>query len=530
MGWRGWMDRVWGIRTGEADVRRSPKARAALHDAAAGARRLKDWHPTDADISSIATASGDTLVRRARDLVLANPYAANAKEEFSAALVGTGIRPASTLADEALQAHVMQLWSTWCEVAEEQGSLSLYGVMDLVAGALFEAGEVFIRLRPRRPDDRLPVPLQLQVLESEYLDRSYSAPVGAVRRIRAGIEFGALGERLAYHFWRNHPGDKIGWLGTQERVRVPAETVLHVFDVRRPSQLRGLPMLTPGMVRMRIFDSYDDAELERKRTAALVAGFVTKSTEGGFWTNETEATDDEGLPEATARWSPGTIVELLPDESIEFSAPVDVGATYETFQYRNLLAIAAAIGIPYANLTGDVRQANYSSLRAALVQFRRRVDRLQTKVMVHQFCRPIWARFIDAAILSGALTASAAQAEELKAKVLWIPPKWEWVDPLKDRQAEQLAVDMRVKARSQVIIQEGGDPEQVDQQIAADQARAERLGIAAAEAPAAVGAEARPDGSDPDAAPDGPSDPAREPAPGPAPEPTPKRGRQTRVR
>ena len=498
----GWVDRFLGGRTGETPARGTPRARASLHDAAAGSRRLKDWHPTDADISSIATASGDTLVRRARDLVLGNPYAANAKEEFAAALVGTGIRPASTIEDEGLQTRVMQLWSAWCEVAEEQGSLSLYGVMDLVAGALFEAGEVFVRVRPRRLSDGLPVPLQLQVLESEYLDRSYSAPVDAVRKIRAGIEFGALSERLAYHFWRNHPGDRIGWQGPQERVRVPAEAVLHVFDVRRPSQLRGLPMLTPGMVRMRILDSYDDAELERKRTAALVAGFVTKSTEGGYWTNETEGTDDEGMPEATARWSPGTIVELLPDENIEFSAPTDVGATYETFQYRNLLAIAAAIGVPYANLTGDVRQANYSSLRAALVQFRRRVDRLQAKVMVHQFCRPVWARFIDAAVLSGALPVSPEQAAQLKAKVLWIPPKWEWVDPLKDRQAEQLAVDMRVKARSQVIIQEGGDPEQVDQQIAADQARAERLGIAAQDQ------SRRPPAADEDdASPDAPGNP-----------------------
>lgn len=477
---RGMMARLFGGAVGETATRRSVRPRASLHDAAASSRRLKDWDPTDADISTIASSSGDMLVRRARDLVLGNAYAASGKEEFSAALVGTGIRPASTIEDEALQTRVMQLWSAWCEVAEEQGSLSLYGIQDIIAGALFEAGEVFVRVRPRRLDDGLPVPLQLQVLESEYCDRSYSAPVDQVRRIRAGIEFGALNERVAYHFWRNHPGDRIGWSGAQERVRVPADSVVHVFDVRRPSQLRGLPMLTPGMVRMRIFDDYDDSELERKRTASLVAGFVTKSTEGGFWTNETEDTDDEGIPEATARWSPGTICELLPDENIEFSAPTDVGTTYEMFQYRNLLAISAAIGIPYVNLTGDVRQANYSSLRAALLQFRRRVDRLQAKVMIHQFCRPVWSHFIDAAVLSGALSVSADQAAKLKAKVIWIPPKWEWVDPLKDRQAEQLAVEMRVKPRSQVIIQEGGDPEQVDQQIAADQARAERLGIAAA--------------------------------------------------
>ena len=260
---RGFMARVFGGGADEAEPRRGPRPRAALHDGAANSRRLKGWNPTDADISTIASSSGDMLVRRARELVLGNPYAANAKEEFSAALVGTGIRPASTIDDDALQTQVMQLWASWCEVAEEQGTLSLYGIQDIVAGALFEAGEAFIRMRPRRLEDGLPVPLQLQVLESEYCDRSYSMPVDQVRKIRAGIETGALNERVAYHFWRNHPGDRLGWTGTQERVRVPADGVIHVFDVRRPSQLRGLPMLTPGMVRLRMFDDYDDAVLER---------------------------------------------------------------------------------------------------------------------------------------------------------------------------------------------------------------------------------------------------------------------------
>ena len=70
----------------------------------------------------------------------------------------------------------------------------------------------------------------------------------------------------------------------------------------------------------------------------------------------------------------------------------------------------------------------------------------------------------------------------LQSKVKWIPPKWEWVDPLKDRQAEKLAVDAGFKARSDVIEAEGADPEEIDQRIAADRARADRLGLSFEEA------------------------------------------------
>ena len=58
----------------------------------------------------------------------------------------------------------------------------------------------------------------------------------------------------------------------------------------------------------------------------------------------------------------------------------------------------------------------------------------------------------------------------------WIPPRWMWIDPLKDRQAEILAVDAGFKARSQVIEEEGNDAAEVDQRIAEDAARADRLG------------------------------------------------------
>jgi capsid protein len=61
--------------------------------------------------------------------------------------------------------------------------------------------------------------------------------------------------------------------------------------------------------------------------------------------------------------------------------------------------------------------------------------------------------------------------------VKWIPPRWEWVDPLKDRKAEREAVAAGFKARSDVIEGEGYDPEEVDTRIAADREREKRLGL-----------------------------------------------------
>jgi capsid protein len=78
-----------------------------------------------------------------------------------------------------------------------------------------------------------------------------------------------------------------------------------------------------------------------------------------------------------------------------------------------------------------------------------------------------------------------AETDRKKVAVKWIPPKWDWVDPLKDRKAEIEAVEAGLKSRSDVIESEGYDAEEVDRRIAADHAREQELGLKFGQAAAA---------------------------------------------
>jgi capsid protein len=96
--------------------------------------------------------------------------------------------------------------------------------------------------------------------------------------IRCGIEFDLIGRRVAYHFRRRHPGDSTDQrVAVPDTVRVPAEEVLHIYRPIDAGQIRGLPHVAPAMVRLFLLDQYDDAELDRKKTAAMFAGFITKT-------------------------------------------------------------------------------------------------------------------------------------------------------------------------------------------------------------------------------------------------------------
>ena len=442
---------------------------AATHEAAESSRRLKAFPTTNQQLNTMIQGSGRTLVQRSRHLVNTNGYAYNGKASFQANLVGTGIKPSSLLEDEAQRKAIHKAWRKWMADADADGVTSLYGLQTLIAGAIYEAGEIFVRFRNRRTSDGLSVPLQLQLIEAEQLDPCYTTRLPNGHQVRCGIEFNAAGRRVAYHFWKTHPGDATFQTNSVQRVRVPAANVLHIFDIERPGQIRGIPRTLRAITDLFHLDMYDEAELDRKKIAALFAGFITRPDNEEEFANESTA-DDDGI--ATANWRPGMMQMLLPGEDVKFSDPADVGANFELFQYRTLLRVSAALGLPYASLTNDMVKANYSNTRAALMELRRRMTPTQNNLIVHQFCRPVWRRFVEQALLVGALKGDIG---EIVSEVKWIAPKWEWVDPLKDRQAEALAVAKGFKSRSDVVEAEGFDPEEMDQRIAADKEREAEL-------------------------------------------------------
>ena len=347
------------------------------------ARRLKGFRPSRAHVNTLIQAAGADMTARARYLIRNNGYAANAVESFAGNAVGTGITPSSGITDPTLKHQVQALWLRWTDDSDAEGLADFYGQQRRAARELFIAGEVFFRLRPRRASDGLSVPLQLQMLPSEMVPLSDNRVLGNGHVVRQGIEFDRIGRRVAYHFLRRHPGDSTeqGLIG--ETVRVPAASVLHILDPADAGQLRGVSWFSPAIVKLFLLDQYDDAELDRKKVAAMFAAFVRRPLRDDL-PGPDEAMEEEPLQPL----EPGLMQVLGEGEDVTFSSPADVGGSYEAFQYRTLLQVAAALGLPYANLSADMLKANYSNTRAALLEFRRRIEAFQHSVLIYQLCRP----------------------------------------------------------------------------------------------------------------------------------------------
>ena len=437
-------------------------------DATSGQRRLKGFVTSRAHVNALIAASGPEMNARARWLVRNNGYAANAIESWAANTVGDGISPNSSIEQASRKDAVQRLWLAWTDDADAEGLTDFYGLQRRAAREVFMTGEVFLRFRPRRLEDGLTVPLQIQMLPSEMLPLNHNALTGDGNVIRQGIEFDRVGRRVAFHFLRRHPGDSTDPGLSGETVRVPASEVLHIIDPVEAGQLRGVSRFAPAIVKLFLLDQYDDAELDRKKVAAMYAMFVTSPA------------PDNPLapPDEEYEVAPGQVVRLDPGEDVTVSAPADSGSTYEPFQYRTLLQISAALGIPYGYLSNDGAKGNFSNSRLSLIEFRRRVSAWQHSVMVFQMCRPVWARFMDTAVLAGALKLPGY--DRRRAGYLacnWLPTKWDWVDPLKDANAEIAQIEAGLKSRTQAIAERGYDAEQVDAEIARERDRERRLGL-----------------------------------------------------
>ncbi len=248
--------------------------------------------------------------------------------------------------------------------------------------------------------------------------------------------------------------------------RVPADGVLHLFERLRPGQVRGVPWFAPVILKLRDLDEYDDAELVRKKIEACFAAFVTGSEDEE--TLGTAATDAEGR--RVESFEPGMIEYLAPGKDVKFAAPsacrrlrrVHAGAAARHRRRRRAHLRAAH--------RRSLSQVNYSSIRAGLIEFRRRMEALQWQLLVPGLCQPVWQRFVAAGQAIGALPEGDIEAE-------WTAPRFEAVDPLKDVQADILAVRAGLMTLKEAIARQGYDPAQVLAEIGETNAELDALGI-----------------------------------------------------
>jgi lambda family phage portal protein len=459
-----WLDRAIGFLAPQVALRRlrAQTAHALLqrhYEASATGRRTQGWYRTTTDANAAIGPSLAKLRDAARDLVRNNPYAASALATIVDHAVGWGI----------VAATKHDAWLRWTEstAIDADGRHDLAGLEKLVLRTVVESGEVLVRRRVRRLEDGFPLPLQLQVLEPDFLDTNKEAaslPNGG--RIVQGVEFDVLGKRAAYWLFRSHPGSACSIVSTifsGASSRVPAEDVLHIFEAGRPGQVRGPSWFAPVLLRFKDFDEFEDATLMKQKIAACLA-VITSDVDGSA---PPLGTADDTVTPSVDSLEPGMILNVPPGRDIHVVTPPAV-TDYAGYSKTLLRAVATGLGVTYEDLTGDYENLPFSAARMSRLRHQARVDDWRWRLLVPQFLNPVWAWAMQTATILGMPVFETTE---------WTAPPLPMIEPDKEGLAIQRNIRTGITTLSEEIRARGYNRDQFLDELQADFAELDRRGL-----------------------------------------------------
>jgi lambda family phage portal protein len=464
------IDRVVGYVNPVAGLRRAT-ARELLKRAYEGASPADGWRPRRAGASANADVMADSapLRHRARSLVQNVPYVARAVRQLVAQTVGTGITPRS-LANNA--AAVDDLWARFVATADADNLGNLYSLVARAYRASVIDGEVLIRIRPRRSDDGLPVPVQFQLLEIDWLDTSKQGTRGG-NTIVNGIEYTPLGQRVFYWLYDRHPGEVVALTGRSGVTSSPvdAKNIIHYYSAERPGQGRGISRLAPVIATVRDLQLYEDAEAQRKnletRLAVLASGDLSQMLNPPAPSDTPQATSTE-----LGQLPSGGIVEVPAGVNLTTVTPTAAPGYVDYVKHKQKI-VAGLIGVTYEMATGDGSEVNFSSARIGQQDVRREIEQEQWLSLVPNLCEPLANAFFEFAIMAGLMLRTQDRRMD------WSTPRWDYVNPAQDVKADLDEVSGGLCSLSEKMRRRNLVPELVFTELASDLKRLEDDGTLA---------------------------------------------------
>ena len=429
------------------------------YDAASRGRRTQGWKTSGASQNS-ENQKLPILRDRSRDLVRNNPWANRGVSLIANNTIGKGIQLNLVNPNERLQNEQRALWMKWAGSTEIDfdGCSNFAAMQNLAVRSMVESGEVLIRRR------RVPrgngIGIKLQVLESDHLADHIISPRENSNRIIQGIELDSNDKPIAYHLYKNHPGNnglsEFDITNALDTVRVPADDIIHLFRKERPGQLRGVPWLHNAMIRLRELDEFEDAMIVRQKVAACFSAFIHDMEVPDTLNNNPNDPDFD-----LEKLEPGIIEHLPPGKDIKFGTPpLPQGEAYKFFINSFLHSIAVGIGTSYEALTGDLSEVNFSSARMGWLEFNRNIDVWRSNIVEPQFLQKAFNWFLESIDLLGFNITETSGT--------WTAPKREMIDPTKEVPAKIKSIRAGISTLSEVIREQGKDPQKHFDEIQAD--------------------------------------------------------------
>jgi lambda family phage portal protein len=447
----GLLDRAIEAVSPEWGLRRA-RARAATeilnfgyshHGASRHKKSLAGWTTSTGGPDVDIVENLPLLRERSRDLCMGEGLARGAVTTIHTNEIGPGLQLNSTidakllgLSDDQAQEwedNVEREFALWagtrsCDAARRCNFGELQALARL---SQLMSGDVFALLPAiPRPGERYD--LRVHLIEADRVSNPLDrVPPGV--DLYGGVEVGSFGEPLAFWISDRHPSDlpignlRIARLPTW--TRVPAfgsETgrplVLHLMQLERPGQRRGVPLIAPVMEKLKQLSRYSDAEL----MAAVVSGMFTAA----ITTPAPQTPLSVGIPQGQQvdtgdqsdyQLGNGLLLGLAPGEEIQSVNPGRPNSGFDQFVTSMCRQIGPGVGVPYELLVMHFT-SSYSASRGALLEAWKRFQ-VGRAWMVTGFCQPTYEQWLTESVLRGYIEAPGFFTSPL-IRAAWCGAEW----------------------------------------------------------------------------------------------------------
>ncbi len=352
-----------------------------------------------------------------------------------------------------------------CDVTER---LSVAQLQRLLVLTVARDGEAFVRRVTGTRHN--PFGYVLQVIDPARIDDTLRADLANGNRIRMGIELDAWGREVAYHMV---PAGEYAF--GQQRTRVPASEMWHIFLQEETDQVRGVPWVHSALRRLNDLGGYEEAAVIAARIGASNMGFFIPPKDGplagvGQLAEQVQDGSAGEAPEMVREAAPGTFEELPEGYDFKSFSPEYPHQNFDMFVKAMLRGVASGVGADYNTLANDLENVNYSSIRSGKLETQDGWIALQSW-FAESFLDPLYTEWLGFAFASGQLGFLPVSKFAKYDVAVWQGRRWPWVDPKSDLEATKLELDLGLISPSQVIRQLGRDPESVWREIEKDRKR-----------------------------------------------------------
>ena len=318
----------------------------------------------------------------------------------------------------------------------------------------------------------------VQFVDPFLLDSELNKDLKNGNRIRMGVEIDRWGAPVAYYFLEHDVTQDDYRLNFQrEHVRIPAGRVLHIYMPEYVVQTRGVPLLATSLLRFNMLRGYEDAELVAARVAAAKMGFFIDADDGSGFQGDTKDGDQSYIDAA----EPGHFPRLPAGTDFKEWDPQHPNTAFEGYLKAVLRGAAAGLNVPYNTMANDLEGVNFSSLRAGNLDAHDGWKCFQ-ELIVESLCDWTYEKWLSASLLRNVLEVRPGvplnpALHEKYSDVKWVPRRWDHVQPFEQERANQLKIQNRTSSISQIIRDQGREPEDVFEEISEERQRLVDLGI-----------------------------------------------------